>query len=616
MSSNESVTSVRTSAEGSSSLRWWPAALILLCMAAIKFIPSWMSDPGIEVLMLGFMGPAAVGLLIVAWWMFASRAGWREKIIGLCGLLLIAVVSIGFTHVSLQGMASVLFQVPLGVAVFGLSLVVFARAPGTRVPVALLATAVAFGFWTLLRMDGATGRFDLDLAWRWTATAEEKYVEMLTDGNSSSNVGDSPASEISITAEQAEWPEFRGRGRVGIVEGISIQEDWMVHPPVLKWKTLVGPGWSSFSVAGNRLFTQEQRGEDEAVVCLSADSGEPLWSHVYPGRFWEAIGGAGPRGTPTIGNNRLFTMGADGQVTAFRPTTGEVLWKRQLREDAGREPPQWGWSASPLVVGETVLVHAGGKEDKGLLAYSVESGELVWGAPSGDHSYSSPQLATFAGVDGVLMMTNAGLQFLNTSDGSIIWDYQWKVENYRAIQPLVVGNEILIATSLGIGTRKISVRKTEQDWELTEGWNSLNMKPEYNDYVFFNGHIYGFDGNILASIDMAEGKRDWKRGRYGNGQLLLLPDSAQLLVVSEKGELALVAAEPDEFRELGKVAAIEGKTWNHPVLIGNRVYLRNGQEAACFELPLADSADQQAVAAHQVEMGSRQLLNTLTTTTE
>ena len=187
------------------------------------------------------------------------------------------------------------------------------------------------------------------------------------------------------------------------------------------------------------------------------------------------------------------------------------------------------------------------------------------------------------------MMTNSGLQFLNAADGSTIWEYPWSVDNYRAIQPLVVGNDILMATSLGVGTRKLSMQKdpTGDQWQITEQWNSMSMKSEYNDFVFLDGHIYGFDGNILASINMEDGKRDWKRGRYGNGQLLLLPESRQLLVISESGDLALVAADHEAFRELGKVPAIEGKTWNHPVLIGKRVYVRNGQEAACYELPLA-----------------------------
>src|SRR5690606_26784933 len=159
---------------------------------------------------------------------------------------------------------------------------------------------------------------------------------------------------------------------------------WAQTPPRLVWKKRVGPGWSSFTVAGERLFTQEQRGEMEAVVCLSAATGDVLWAHEYPARFSEVIGGPGPRATPTIGDDVLYSLGADGHLTALRPADGTVLWQRELRADADRQPPQWGWAGSPLVLDGLVIVHGGGEGNKGVLAYQADTGELVWSVPSGD----------------------------------------------------------------------------------------------------------------------------------------------------------------------------------------------------------------------------------------
>lgn len=564
-------------------LRWWPAAVILAVMAVLKVLPSLFDSPPLPVMMVGFMGPAAAGLLLVVWWLFASRATGREKLIGLGGLLTIAVVSILLSHFSMQGMSTTIFQLPAGLAAFALPLVVLARRPGLRLPAAMLGAVIGFGYWDLLVLHGTTGRFQPEFGWRWAPSAEDAYLRSLARSSETATID--PASlAATISRETAEWPDFRGRHRDGIVTGLVVDTEWAAEPPRLVWKSLIGPGWSSFTVAGDRLFTQEQRGEEEAVVCLSAETGDILWATTYPGRFWEAIGGAGPRATPTIGDNQLFALGADGQLTAMNPVTGEIQWKRNLREDAERQPPMWGWSASPLLVDSLVIVHAGGSGDNGVLAYDAATGERVWGAPSGDHSYSSPQTAQFAGVQGILMMTNAGLQFLDATNGTIVWDYQWPLENYRAIQPLVHGNSVLIATSLGEGTRRITVERTGEQWSFTEDWTSRDMKPEFNDYVAYDGHLYGFDGNILACIDLETGTRKWKRGRYGNGQVLLLRDAGQLLVTSEKGELVLVEANPDEFVEVAKAHAIDGKTWNHPVLVGNRLYIRNGQEAACFEL--------------------------------
>lgn len=273
-------------------------------------------------------------------------------------------------------------------------------------------------------------------------------------------------------------------------------------------------------------------------------------------------------------------------VMSLNPVNGEPIWTRNLRDDASREPPVWGWSASPLVVDSKVIVHAGGADDKGIFAFDAQSGEVVWSAPSGDHSYSSAQLASFNGVSGILMLSNSGLQFLDIENGATIWDYEWKSANYRVLQPFVDGDSVLVSGSLDEGMVKISVTQSDDQWEVTETWATRSMKPAYNDFVVHEGEVYGFDASIFASMNLESGDRNWKRGRYGNGQVLLLDESGQLLLISEKGELVLLKASPDKMMELAKFPAIEGKTWNHPVLINNRVYLRNGEEAACYSLPV------------------------------
>jgi outer membrane protein assembly factor BamB len=576
-----------SSAAATLPLRWWPAAVVLCLMAVLKGLPSLFESPPLPLMMLGVMGPPAVGLLLFVWWLFASRAGVKEKLIGVVVLLLIAVATIALSHESMKGMTVAILQVPVGLAAFAVPLMVLStRAPAIRLGTALLAATVGFGFFDLLQFYGTTGRFSLELGWRWTPTAEDEYLKTLADATDGTTILEGFSDADVIERTSATWSDFRGANRDGIVDGVILASDWKGSEPRLVWKTRIGPGWSSFTVAGNRLFTQEQRGEQEAVICLDAETGSTVWTYAYPARFWEAIGGAGPRATPTIGDNQLFALGADGQLSALRPSNGEVLWTRNLHQDAQREPPTWGWSSSPLLVGSQVIVHAGGNEDRGLLAYDRDTGALLWSVASGDHSYSSPQRASFAGVDGILMLTNNGLQFLSELDGSTIWEYSYPTQNYRAIQPLVLGDDVLIGTSLGEGTRMIDVEFIDDQWKISERWTSLDIKPDFNDYAVYQGYLYGFDGNILACVDIESGERQWKRGRYGNGQLVLLRESGQLLIASEKGELVLVKADPERLTEEAKIPAIDGKTWNHPVLIGNRVYIRNGQEAACFELPV------------------------------
>ena len=167
--------------------------------------------------------------------------------------------------------------------------------------------------------------------------------------------------------------------------------------------------------------------------------------------------------------------------------------------------------------------------------------------------------------------------------------YEWDYKGYRALQPCVVGSDkILIPTGMGTGTRLIQLSETEsKTWTATEVWTSLRLKPDFNDLVVHQGYIYGFDVGIFTCIDLATGKPQWKQGRYGKGQVLLVADSGSLIVVTESGEVKLLEANPEKFREMGSLSAMDGKTWTHPVLVGSRLFVRNAEEAVCYELPIS-----------------------------
>tara|TARA_R110002049_G_scaffold27321_2_gene94350 strand:+ start:619107 stop:620900 length:1794 start_codon:yes stop_codon:yes gene_type:complete len=572
-------------------LRWWPAAAFLVAMLACRLLLKFVESPSFLLMMVAYMGPAFFGLLVLFWWCFASRATGKEKVIGLFSVVAIAAVAIGLIHYSMIGFGLAIMVFPTGIAAFTLGLILFSRSPGRRVPVALVLAALGFGVWDLLQSEGLTGDFKPQLLWRWQPTAEDTYLASLASRQLSDTDAqaalDPDATKIGL--HNASWPSFRGSDRSGVVTGITLSEDWVKSPPNEIWRTRIGPGWSSFSVAADRLFTQEQRGEQEVVLCLNADDGKVVWEYAYPSRFYEAIGGPGPRATPTIADEGLYALGADGVLVCLDATRGTEIWRRDLKVDADRKPPIWGFSASPLVIDSMVIVHAGGPDDKGVLAYAADSGEIVWSVPSGDHSYSSPQLAEFDSVPGILMVSNDGVQFLNKSNGETIWNYDQPGDAFRVLQPLVLGSSVLMSTSSNQGTQKFTVSSAgDQAWNVSEDWTSMDMKSEFSDYVAYEDHLYGFDGSIFACIDLETGTRQWKRGRYGTGQLILLSDSGQLLIASEKGDLVLVNATPEKLNEVAKISVVDGKTWNHPVLVGDRLYMRNASEAVCYELPLSD----------------------------
>jgi outer membrane protein assembly factor BamB len=391
--------------------------------------------------------------------------------------------------------------------------------------------------------------------------------------------------------ETPEWPGFRGPERDSIIrDGIRIKTDWSASPPAQLWRRAIGPGWSSFAVSGNLLYTQEQRGDDEIVASYKVTTGEPVWKHRDPVRFWESNGGAGPRATPTLSHGRVYTFGATGILNALDAGSGAVVWSRNAASDTDTNVPTWGFASSPLVVDDVVIVAASGT----LAAYDLGTGKRRWVGPHHGGSYSSPQLATIDKVPQILLLSPPGAISVAPADGALLWEHSW--EGGAIVQPaLTADGDVLInaiAMTGGIGIRRIAVAQKPGGWTVQERWTSSGLKPYFNDFVVHKGYAFGFDGSILACIDLENGTRKWKGGRYGNGQLVLLRDQDLLLVLSEDGELALVGATPDGFRELARFTALDGKTWNHPVVIRDLLLVRNGQEMVAFRLPVegADNA--------------------------
>jgi outer membrane protein assembly factor BamB len=366
---------------------------------------------------------------------------------------------------------------------------------------------------------------------------------------------------------------------------VRIETDWSRSPPVQLWRRPIGPGWSSFAVHGDVLYTQEQRGEDEVVAAYKVTTGEPVWRHRDPVRFWESNGGAGPRATPTLSKGRVYTFGATGILNALDAGIGTVLWSRNVASDSDTKVPGWGFASSPLVVDDVVIVAAGGK----LAAYNLATGDPRWFGPAGGMSYSSPHRLNIDGVTQILLLSGTGATSVAPATGTVLWQHAWP--GGAIVQPALTADGDVVINSIamtgGNGTRRIAVARGSDGWSVEERWTSTGLKPYFNDLVVHKGHAFGFDGSILACIDLGDGKRTWKGGRYGNGQLVLLPDQNLLLVLSEEGELALVAATPDQFKEIARFPALDGKTWNHPVLVGDILLVRNGQQMAAFRLSLA-----------------------------
>ncbi|HEV3415382.1 MAG TPA: PQQ-binding-like beta-propeller repeat protein, partial [Pirellulales bacterium] len=294
-------------------------------------------------------------------------------------------------------------------------------------------------------------------------------------------------------------------------------------------------------------------------------------------------GGAGPRGTPVFDGGRIYSLGATGVLNCLDAATGEVKWMRKIADDAKTSVPMWGYSGSPLVVGDLVIVYAGGGE-KGLAAYHAANGEPAWTTPTGTLGYSSPQLVSIGGENQVLSFDDSGVIAVDPATGALRWRHDAPSHGWRAVQPHAFGDQQVLFGSEDLGLVLVELAKAGQTWTATQRWVTKNLKPAYNDFVLLDGSIYGFDGGIFCCVDAKTGERHWKGGHYGHGQVLLLADQRLLLVLSETGEVVLLAANPQKLEELGKFQALEGKTWNNPAVAHGRLYARNDQEMACYEL--------------------------------
>lgn len=538
--------------------------------------------------MIAVLGPVSCALLLVIWWLTASRATGKERLFSFLVLSGSLAVTFLLVNPTMRGPGTINVTVPMGMMAFALGATwLRSHRPVMRTGVALLLALAGFGFSLLLRNEGMTGRYAMGLHWRWSPTPESLMLAARKP-KAAAPVKSLESDQLAAALANPEWPGFRRADRAARSRGPQIATDWTAQPPKQLWKISVGPAWSSFVVAGRLIVTQEQRGPKESVVCYEADTGREVWTREIETRFDDVLGGPRPRATPTLAEGGLFVTGTTGIFLRLNLVTGAVVWKLDLKEVAGRKAPTWEFTASPLVTPSTVIVHTGGPGDKGLLGFDSAYGVLRWSMADGNDTYSSPQLSTIAGEELVLMLSNDGLLFLDPATGKQRLNYEWKYGNYRALQPAVVGGAtILLPTGMSTATRAIRVTQTNGQLAAGELWTSRNLKPDFTDLVTYRGCAYGNDGGIFTCIDLKTGGRKWKGGRYGKGQVLLLENSGLLLIAAEDGRVVLLRADPGEHAEVASFKALEGKTWNHPVLVGDRLYVRNSQEAACFQLPIA-----------------------------
>jgi outer membrane protein assembly factor BamB len=395
-----------------------------------------------------------------------------------------------------------------------------------------------------------------------------------------------PATPQADGAAASSWPGFRGQERDGVYRG-PIRVSWDGLTPM--WKKSIGGGRASFAVSGDRAFTIEQRQKNEVVAAYDVATGKEIWTNAWPERFNSAFmgimgGGEGPRATPAFADGLVYALGGRGELRCLDAATGKLVWRTNILQDAGAKNLTWGMAGSPLVAGDAVIVQPGGSKGRSVAAYDRRTGKRLWTALDDKTAYASPMQATIMGVPQFLVVTATRLVGLSVDKRTVLWEFPWKTDHdASAVQPIVIGDtRVFYSSGYGTGAVVVELAKSGETFAVREVWRNIRMKNRQSTSVLRDGFIYGLDEGILACIDAATGDLKWKGGRYGHGQVLLAGN--HLVVTTEEGELALVAANSEKFQEIARVPAIDGETWNVPAFAGGILLVRNTRQMAAFDL--------------------------------
>jgi outer membrane protein assembly factor BamB len=408
------------------------------------------------------------------------------------------------------------------------------------------------------------------------------------------------------TVPTGEFNQFLGNNRNGIVDGIRLYEDWSQKPPQILWKKPIGAGWSGFAIKNGLAVTLEEHNDEDCVIALGCDDGMLRWRTKLGGKHYHAMGGGGPMATPTIVDDRLWVQSSVGVVACLSLTDGKLLWSVDLLKLAGidgkdaqsiaEQAVTWGRSGSPLVDGDLVVVPFGGKplaSAGSLIAFDRTNGEERWRAGREQISYASPSKLRIRGEDQIVIVNEANVTGHVPATGEVLWEFAWPGQSNGGAsvsQPLSIDdNRVFLSKSYYVGSTLLDFSKSVPGKSsVTSIWKDASlMKSKFTNVVFLDGYIYGLSDGIIECIRADDGKRMWKdskKGRFGHGQILLVGN--HILIAAEEGQCVLMKARPEKPEILGEFPAIEGVTWNPLAIVGDRLFMRNGQEAACVQLPV------------------------------
>jgi outer membrane protein assembly factor BamB len=388
------------------------------------------------------------------------------------------------------------------------------------------------------------------------------------------------------------WSQFRGPNRSGVSGEKSTIKVWSGEDPKLVWKREIGPAFSGIAVYGRELITAFGEDSSEYVASFNSDTGEEYWRCAIDTMFTDDLGNGGPRSTPTVDGKQAFALSSNGNFVALDCENGKKIWEVDLASRYSIRVPRRGFTTSPVVLDELVIVHAGGGDGKAIVALNKDSGEVVWEVGDAGVSNSSPVVTTIADIRQIVFTVTRVVekdgqrQGVNSTisvspEGELLWKGP-SLPGVIAMPVFIAPDKVFVSGSIDDGCVVFQIVPGGDTLAVQEVWKNREMKNHFSSSVLYKGHIYGFSKSTLKCLDAATGERKWRTRGFGKGALIVADD--KLLVLSDRGKLALVETSEESFRQLAVAHVLNGKSWTSPTISKGRLYLRNQKEMVCYDL--------------------------------